>query len=286
MPIAKAIAQSQQSSLVSDDFHESPTLSSSRQQQTTSNVDSNSKIDDDYSDNPVKAYHRQQVEHQRSKRRTCARIDSDIVENERFQFFILVCICINSLMIGVATFPMIKDNPELLASFNTADMVFLIIFTIEIAMQLFSQGVRYFANGWSVFDLLIVLISWASLSIKSLHAFRVFRVFRLITRVEVMRNVVVALFHVVPALTGIVIMLMLIMYIYAVLCTDLFKNYYPGVMSGDYFGRLDYSFFTLFQFICMVSIIEKEGIHSLPQFLLMILCSEIRRMNGRALPTK
>ena len=66
-----------------------------------------------------------------------------------------------------------------------------------------------------------------------------------------MRNVVVVLFHVVPALSGICIMLVVIMYIYAVLCTDLFKEYYPGVSSGDYFGRIDYSFFTLFQFICM-----------------------------------
>jgi hypothetical protein len=97
-----------------------------------------------------------------------------------------------------------------------------------------------------------------SISITGLYAFRVFRAFRLITRVEMMRNVVVVLFHVVPALSGICILLMLVMYIYAVLCTDLFKDYYPDITSGDYFGGLELSFFTLFQFICMVSSVWKS----------------------------
>jgi hypothetical protein len=266
MPIAKAIAPSQQSSAVSDDLPSHRSLSSRREQASIDFHSLKRENSDGFSDNPLRAYQQQQLEHERRKHRVRAAPDSwrgflewlivnctDIVDNERFQGFILICICVNSLMLGMVTFPMIKDDLALSSIFNTCDMIFLVIFTIEITMQLISRGIRYFKDGWCLFDLIIVLISWLSLSITGFYALRVFRAFRLITRVEMMRNVVVVLFHVVPAISGICVLSMLVIYIYSVLCTDLFKNYYPGVLSGDYFGRIDYSFFTLFQFICMVS---------------------------------
>lgn len=259
MPIA--------SSALSDDLP-SQSLSSSHFIQSPADFELSRQDSEEFSDNPLRAYQRQQLEHERRKHRIRNAPDSwhgflgwlhvnctDIVENQRWHVFVLACICINSIMLGLITFPVIKDDPALSRIFNIADMTFLVIFTIDIAMQLFSMGERYFKNGWCLFDLLVVLISWLSISVTGLYAFRVFRAFRLITRVEMMRNVVVVLFHVVPALSGICILLMLIMYIYSVLCTDLFKEYYPGIMSGDYFGRIDYAFFTLFQFICMVSFI-------------------------------
>jgi hypothetical protein len=278
MPIAKAIVPSQQSSVVSDDYPPSQSLSPPRQSHgVPSFVGDRSALkhgeisDDCKEDDPLKAYHREKLEHQRRKRRIRSAPDSwhgfvawlnvnctDLVENHTFQIFILMCICINSLMLGMVTFPIIKDDPALSAIFDTADMVFLVIFTVDIALQLFSRGAKYFRDGWPLFDLVVVLISWMSISITGLYAFRVFRAFRLITRVEMMRNVVVVLFHVVPALSGICILLMLVMYIYAVLCTDLFKDYYPDITSGDYFGGLELSFFTLFQFICMVSSVWKS----------------------------
>ena len=252
MPIAKAVS-SNESWTQNDPFSQSL-----KQHQL-------GHIDDEHI-NPLKAYRIQKNKHERRKESVRAAPNSmrgfvewihisvtDFVENERFQFFILACVCVNSLMLGVVTFPVVKDDPDLLATFQTADMVFLIIFSVDIAMQIFSRGVNYFQDGWCLFDLIVVLISWMSLSIYSLYALRVFRAFRLITRVEAMRNVTVAIFHVVPSLTGICFLLMLIMYIFAVLCTDLYKDLYDpmGVTSADYFGRLDISMFTLFQFICM-----------------------------------
>ena len=264
MPIAKSINPSPSASVISE--NDAISLSQAEPSQSSKGAIVQSPVDFEEEDarSPLRVYRLQQLEHQRRKRRVQTAPDSlrgfiewlrvictDIVGNERFQFFILLCICINSIMFGAVTFPAIKDNPQLSSLFETLDMVFLVIFTLDIAMQLVSVGTRYFSDGWNLFDLLVVLISWMSISLTGLYAFRVFRAFRLITRVEMMRNVVVVLFHVVPALSGICIMLLVIMYIYAVLCTDLFKEYYPGVSSGDYFGRIDYSFFTLFQFICM-----------------------------------
>lgn len=277
MPIAKAIdpqyrRSSLESPLQDGDSSYPTTVQSQVNDQPSSIADSNqhssSKFanEDLYADDPLALYRQEQLELERRRHMVRIKEDSiagfiewfrltcgDIVDNERFQMFILVCICINSSLLGLVTYDFIKDDPSLSAKFATADMTFLVIFTIDIAMQLVSLGRNYFRHGWLIFDLLVVFISWLSLAFSELYALRVFRAFRLITRVEVMRNVVVVLFHVVPALMGITIMLLLVMYIYAVLCTDLFHSYYPGVSSGDYFGRIDFSFFTLFQFICMVS---------------------------------
>eukprot|EP01082_Thalassiosira_pseudonana_P010832 g10376.t1 g10376 contig4:1755383-1756814(+) len=176
----------------------------------------------------------------------------DIVEDERLQIFILLCIVVNSIMFGVATFPAIKDDPSNMQVFEVVDVMFLVIFTVELAMQLTYQGVLYFKDGWLVFDLLLVVISWLSLEVFILRAFRVFRALRLVTRVELLRNVVVALFSIVPAIVGITCLLLLIMYIFAVMFTQLFKDYYEqGITSVDYFGRMDLTFFTLFQIICL-----------------------------------
>lgn len=191
----------------------------------------------------------------------------DIVEDERLQIFILLCIAVNSIMFGVATFPAIKDDPSNMQVFEVVDVMFLVIFTVELAMQLTYQGVLYFKDGWLVFDLLLVVISWLSLEVFILRAFRVFRALRLVTRVELLRNVVVALFSIVPAIVGITCLLLLIMYIFAVMFTQLFKDYYEqGITSVDYFGRMDLTFFTLFQTICLVSTLRRVS------FLLVSLC--------------
>ena len=168
---------------------------------------------------------------------------------------ILLLIAINSIMYGVATFPEVKNSPSLVSTFETIDMVVLVIFTLESILQFTFNGfTKFIKDGWLVFDLIIVTISWISIEIDELKALRVFRALRFVTRVSILRNVVVALFSIVPAITAIFTLLLLIFYIYAVMFTQLFKDYYSeGYTSQDYFGRMDYTLFTLFQILCMVS---------------------------------
>jgi hypothetical protein len=50
------------------------------------------------------------------------------------------------------------------------------------------------------------------------------------------------------------ILLFLVSYIFAVMFTQLFKNLYAeGLTSEDYFSRMDYTFFTLFQIMTLDS---------------------------------
>ncbi len=178
----------------------------------------------------------------------------EIVHDERFDVFILILIAINSVLYGVATFPSIKQNADLISDFEKVDLAILIVFTVESCMNIFYEGKRFVRDGWLIFDLLIVIVSWAATKFKSLQVFRIFRAFRFLTKVQILRNVVVALFSVVPAIAAITVLLLLILYIFSVMYTQLFKDYFEeGYTTADYFGTLDLTLFTLFQIMCLVS---------------------------------
>lgn len=175
-----------------------------------------------------------------------------IVNDDRVQLLIVIMISVNAIMMGLATFDFVSQNPAVDAAFEKTDQAFLIIFTIELGMQFIYHGFRLFLDGWLVFDFIIILLSWAFASAQIIRAFRIFRALRLITRVEVMRNLVTALFSVMPRMAAIGLLLFLIFYIFAVMFTSLFKNLYREKLTiWDYFGRLDATFFTLFQIMTL-----------------------------------
>jgi len=182
------------------------------------------------------------------------------VNDERVQNFILLLIVINSIMMGIATFEFVKTNEDLSYKFDLVDQIFLVIFTVESALQLFYFGWKLFKDGFLVFDLLIVIMSWALEGTQVIRAFRIFRALRLVTRVQVMRNLIMALFSVIPKMTAIGLLLLLIMFIFGVMFTTLFKGMYPAELTQPYFESLFYSLFTLFQMMTLVSTINMSGV--------------------------
>lgn len=112
------------------------------------------------------------------------------VNNSKVQLFIVVLIAINALMMGVATFDFVKNDPDKLDAFEITDRVFLWIFTFELAAQFIYHGWRLFQDGWLVFDLVIIVTSWSAGEAQIVRAFRIFRALRLITRIAVMQNLI------------------------------------------------------------------------------------------------
>jgi hypothetical protein len=181
-------------------------------------------------------------------------LSGKIVNDDRVQLFIVVLIAINAAMMGLGTFPFVKDDPNIERIFTTADTVFLSIFTVELAMNLIFHGLHLFLDGWLVFDFVIIVASWSFDSVQIIRAFRIFRALRLVTRVKVMKNLVLALFDVMPRMGAICLLLGLIYYIFAVMFTQLFGSLYDeGVTEIDYFSRLDLTLFTLFQIMTLDS---------------------------------
>ena len=175
------------------------------------------------------------------------------VNDDRVQAFILALIVINAIMMGVATYPFVKENPSVSSKFDIIDQIFLIIFTIEAAMQLIYHGWTLFKDSFLVFDLTIVALSWALDGVKVARAFRIFRALRLITRIDVMRNLITALISVIPNLTAIIMLLCLVFFIFGVMFTNLYKDaskQYPR--TQQYFVALPETLFTLFQMMTLV----------------------------------
>ena len=118
-----------------------------------------------------------------------------IVNHDYVQSFIVFLIAINALMLGVATYKFVWSSPHLTNVFNTLDLSFLIIFTIELALQFCYMGWRLIRDGWLVFDLVIIVTSWSFATVQIVRAFRIFRALRLITRIKVMKNLMMGTFR-------------------------------------------------------------------------------------------
>lgn len=168
-----------------------------------------------------------------------------IVNYTWVQHFIIFLTVLNAVMLGVATYDFINENPTLNSAFATTDMIILIIFTIELGMQLLFHGYNFIKNGWLVFDFVIVIVSWSA---ASLQAFRILRVLKLVSRVKPLRDVVAALAKVLPRLGAIAALLGLIFYIFAVIFTEMFGDL---ILSEDYFSTLDRSLLTCFQMVTL-----------------------------------
>lgn len=171
-----------------------------------------------------------------------------IVNNEYVQVTIILLIIINAVMMGISTYPFIKDNKPKAEFYGAVDKAFLWIFTVEVSMQLTYLCLLFFTDKWLVFDFVIVLISHFAEKIQVIRAFRIFRMFRLITRVKPLRDLILALGKVMPRMTAICFLLMIIFYVYAVLFTELFGEL---ELEEAYFNTLWDSLFTSFQMMTL-----------------------------------
>jgi len=177
------------------------------------------------------------------------------VNDDRIANFIMLLIIVNSIMLGLATFPFVYNNPSVQDAFDLTDKIFLIIFTIEVIMQLIYHDIALFKDGWLSFDFFVVILSWAFASLQGIRAFRIFRSLRIVQRYDSMKALLQAISNVIPQLFAILALLGIIFYIFAVLFTSLFiplgLDYTDGkVPQPDecyyYFQSLHGSLFTLF----------------------------------------
>ena len=169
-----------------------------------------------------------------------------IVEHPLTERFILVLVVVNAITLGLET------SPSIMAAYggplHLLDQAILAVFVAEIAMRLAVRRLAFFRDPWSVFDFSIVAISLlpATGPLQVLRALRVLRVFRLITLAPSLKRVVGALVGALPGMGSIVVLLMLVLYVFAVMATHLY-----GAAMPEKFGSLGISLFTLFQLVTL-----------------------------------
>ena len=164
------------------------------------------------------------------------------IESVRFERAITTLIIANSITLGLETAPAVVAR--LGALLYVVDRTVLGVFVVELLSRLFVYRRRFFRDPWRVFDFLIVGIALmpASGTFSVLRALRVLRVLRLVSLVPSMRGVISALLTALPGMASIVGLMALVLYVSAVLATNLF-----GQLAPEFFGDLGASLFTLFQ---------------------------------------
>jgi len=173
------------------------------------------------------------------------------VETDKFQNFIFACIVLNTIAMGIGATDLAYNNPNVQDVFAIVDQIFLYIFTIESALQLFFRSWRLFKSGWLSFDITVVVLSWALSDLQVIRGFRVVRAVRLMMHVAPIRDLIDAIGSVMSNLSGLLLLSSLIIYIFAVLFTQLFKDIDLDNFEYDYFSRLDYTLFSLLQFMTL-----------------------------------
>lgn len=165
-----------------------------------------------------------------------------LTESTPFGRFIIGLILLNAVVLGLETYPRVMDSfGDVLM---TANVVIVTIFVIEIVLRIFAHGWSFFKDGWSIFDFFVVLVAVipAGGGSEVLRILRLLRVLRLLSAVKSMRMVVAALGAAIPGIISIGGLLTMIIYMFAVSSTTLFRDTRP-----DAFGDLWTSTNSLFR---------------------------------------
>lgn len=187
----------------------------------------------------------------------------EFVEKTWFQNFILGVILFNSIIMGMQTSKTLEANIGNILTI--LDYICLGIFIVELLLKFMAYGIKFFASGWNIFDLIIVIISLISglAFLSVLRTFRVFRVFRslkalkslkgmrslrMVSGFKHLRIIVEAIGKSIPGIFWSGILMLLIYYMFSLMGTTLFGEAFP-----DWFGDMGKSMYTLFQVMTLES---------------------------------
>ncbi len=178
------------------------------------------------------------------------RIIERLVEATWFHRGIVAVIVLAGIVAGLETSPAIlqRHGPTL----HAVDMLILGIFTVEALLKMAAHGRRpwlYFADGWNVFDFLIIVICVLPVGgpfAAVLRLARALRLLRLVSTLPKLQLLVGALLKSLGAMGYVTLLLALMFYIYGVAGIHLF-----GAHDPKNFGSLPAAFLSLFRLVTL-----------------------------------
>ncbi|KAJ3372663.1 Cation channel sperm-associated protein 1 [Allomyces arbusculus] len=183
-----------------------------------------------------------------------------VVQAGSFNYCILAVILLNTVLLAVQSTPGVNMNYGWYL--GLLDQAFLGVYLMEMLVKLYVFRLVYFKSGWNLFDFAIVVTSIAvfllpvvadaaiSFNPKIIRLLRVFRAFRAMRSLRALRAIsflkslqviVEALLASVPAMSSIIALTALILYIFAVIGRVLYSKVDP-----HHFGTLARSMFWMF----------------------------------------
>lgn len=206
-----------------------------------------------------------------------------VANSPRFQGFILVIIGFASLLVGLETFEeVIEPHDEL---FGALDKLLLAVFTVEVLIRLGAYGGRpwrFFTDPWNVFDFVTVVIFYipfVGTEASLLRLARVIRMLRLVRAVPELRLLIGALLHSLPSISYIGLLMLMLIYVYAVL-----GSFVLGQSDPERFGNVALAMQTMLQVVTfddwmLVMRAQSNQAFAVPYFVSFILVGTMIILN-------
>ncbi|XP_034165625.2 sodium channel, voltage-gated, type I like, alpha b isoform X3 [Pangasianodon hypophthalmus] len=151
----------------------------------------------------------------------------DLITKQAFDIIIMILICLNMVTMMVETDDQTQEMDNILYWIN---LVFIVLFTGECVLKMFSLRHYFFTIGWNVFDFVVVILSIVGMFLSEviekyfvsptlfrvIRLARIGRILRLIKGAKGIRTLLFALMMSLPALFNIGLLLFLVMFIYAI----------------------------------------------------------------------
>ncbi|KAL5275640.1 cac family protein [Megaselia abdita] len=155
-----------------------------------------------------------------------------IVVSTPFEYFIMMLIVFNTLLLMMKFHGAPKTHLELLAKMN---LVFTICFTVECVMKIYALGIKnFFKDPWNIFDLITVLGSivdalWmefgsSSINVGFLRLFRAARLIKLLRQGYTIRILLWTFVQSFKALPYVCLLIAMLFFIYAIIGMQVFGN--------------------------------------------------------------
>ena len=177
--------------------------------------------------------------------------------NNFFEYFITFTILVNAIILTIK-YPGISAKTQ-----HVLDLINYVcvgIFVVEAVIKLTALGKNYFRDGWNKFDLIIVLGSLIFLhpafqkqknTITVIRTFRVGRILKLFNRVKQVKAIFFTIVRTLPALMNVGMLIMLIIYLFAIIGVQTFGTIKINGPMHDYlnFQTLPKAYLTLYRIL-------------------------------------
>lgn len=162
-------------------------------------------------------------------KKICFRIGN----NKAFDRFMTICIVVNTLFM---TLDHAKPSQVFIDIDKLSNLVFVVIYGIEVLIKLIGFGSKYFYDGWNILDFVIAFFSVGGLVVEfvvqtnltSINAMikgiRSIRILKLFKNNYSLKSILNTLVLTIPNLLNVGILLLTLLFIYAVIGINLFAQ--------------------------------------------------------------
>lgn len=169
-----------------------------------------------------------------------------LVNSAWFEYFIIGVIIANGILLGLETSATIsrRYGDWLYLGNDIALWVFIAEAALKL-LALWPRSLRYFRDGWNIFDFLIIVFALVPATgqfAMIARLARLLRVVRLISAIRDLRLIVAALVRSIPSVGHVIMLMSIVAYIYAIMGHHLFHEHDPA-----HWGTLGRSLLTLFK---------------------------------------